>query len=248
MLKRIGTVFALAVLAVCAFAAQQATPSQTTTQDQNRQGQSGQTNTQDQNRQGQSDQTTSQGQSRQGQGGTTNQAGGRSATAVASADRRFMTDAAEAGLAEVSMGRLALERAANADVKQFAQRMVDDHTNANNELMQIAQAKGVTLPTQPDAKHRSMMTKMEKLSGEAFDREYMRAQLKEHDKVSKMFERQSQRGNDADAKAFAAKQLPVLHEHHQMAENAGAKVGVTMAKSGRSKGDKGATASGTPKQ
>jgi putative membrane protein len=247
MLKRIGTVFALAVLAVCAFAAQQATPSQTTTQDQNRQGQSGQTSTQDRNRQGQSGQTTTQDQNRQGQDAT-NQAGGRSTTAVASADRRFMTEAAEAGLAEVSLGRLALERASNPEVKQFAQRMIDDHTNANNELMQIAQAKGVTLPTQPAAKHRSMMTKMEKLSGEAFDREYMRAQLKDHDKVTKMFERQSQRGLDADAKAFAAKQLPVLHEHHQMAENTGAKVGVTMAKSGRSKGDKGATASGTPKQ
>jgi putative membrane protein len=234
MLKRIGTVFALTVCAVCAFAAQQATPHQPTTQDQNRQGQSGQ--------------TTTQGNNQHGQSATTSRAGGTATTAVASADRRFMTEAAEAGLAEVTLGRLALERAANPDVKQFAQRMVDDHTAANNELMQLAQTKGVTLPTQPAAKHRAMMTKMGKLTGEAFDREYMRAQLKDHDKVSKMFERQSQRGTDADTKAFAAKQLPVLHEHHQLAETTGAKVGVTMAKSGKAKGDRGATASGTPKQ
>jgi putative membrane protein len=166
---------------------------------------------------------------------------------TASADRRFLTEAAQGGLAEVSLGRLALERAASADVKQYAQRMIDDHTKSNNELMQIAQGRGVTLPTEPNAQHRAMMRKMEKLSGADFEREYMRSQLKDHEKMTALFERQGRSARDAEVKAFAEKTLPSLHEHHQMARDVATKVGVTTAGAGK-KGDKGDTVSGKPKQ
>jgi putative membrane protein len=146
--------------------------------------------------------------------------GNRNTASVSSSDRKFAMTAAAGGLAEVEMARLALTKASSEAVKQYAQKMLDDHTAANTELMGIASAKGITLPTAPDAKHRAMMAKLEKLSGEAFDREYvMMAGHKDHAKMEKLFRDQSTRGRDADLKAFAAKTLPVVQQHLQMARD-----------------------------
>jgi putative membrane protein len=124
------------------------------------------------------------------------------------------------GMAEVEMARLALTKASSDAVKQYAQKMLDDHTAANAELMQIAATKNLTLPTAPDAKHRAMMARMGKLSGEAFDREYvMMAGHKDHQKMEKLFRDESTRGRDADLKAFATKTLPVVQQHLQMARD-----------------------------
>ena len=139
---------------------------------------------------------------------------------VSSSDRKFAMTAAAGGMAEVELARLALTKASSDAVKQYAQKMIDDHTAANAELMQIATSKGITLPTAPDAKHRAMMAKMEKLSGAAFDREYaMMAGHKDHEKMEKLFRDESTRGRDADLKAFAAKTLPVVRQHLQMARD-----------------------------
>lgn len=139
-------------------------------------------------------------------------------TMVSSSDRKFAMTAAMGGMAEVEMARLALTKASSDAVKQYAQKMIDDHTTANTELMQLASSKGITLPTAPDAKHRAMMARMEKLSGAAFDREYiMMAGHKDHQKMEKLFRDESMRGRDADLKAFAAKTLPVVREHLQQA-------------------------------
>ena len=146
--------------------------------------------------------------------------GNRNTASVSSSDRKFAMTAAAGGMAEVEMARLALTKASSEAVKQYAQKMLDDHTAANNELMGIASAKGITLPTAPDAKHRAMMARMEKLSGEAFDREYvMMAGHKDHQKMEKLFRDESTRGRDADLKAFAAKTLPVVQEHLRMARD-----------------------------
>ena len=128
--------------------------------------------------------------------------------------------AAQGGMAEVEISRLALTRASSDAVKQYAQKMIDDHTAANAELMQIASSKGITLPTAPDAKMRAMMAKMQNLSGAAFDREYvMNAGHKDHQKMEKLFRDESTRGRDADLKAFATKTLPVVRQHLQMARD-----------------------------
>lgn len=141
-------------------------------------------------------------------------------SSVSSMDRKFAMTAAMGGMAEVETARLALQKASSDEVKQYAQKMIDDHTAANAELMQIASTKGITLPTAPDAKHRAMMAKMEKLSGAAFDREYiMMAGHKDHQKMEKLFRDESMRGRDADLKAFAAKTLPVVQQHLQMARD-----------------------------
>ena len=137
-----------------------------------------------------------------------------------STDRKFAMMAAMGGMAEVEMARLALTKASSDAVRQYAQKMIDDHTAANAELMQIAAAKGMTLPAAPDAKMRAMMAKMERLSGAAFDREYiMMAGNKDHMKMEKLFRDESMRGRDADLKAFAAKTLPVVRMHLQMARD-----------------------------
>jgi putative membrane protein len=146
--------------------------------------------------------------------------GGGSTARLSSSDRKFAMTAAAGGMAEVEMARLALTKASSDAVKQYAQKMIDDHTAANAELMQIASAKNLTLPTAPDAKHRAMMAKLEKLSGAAFDREYvMNAGHKDHQKMEKLFRDESTRGRDADLKAFATKTLPVVQEHLRLARD-----------------------------
>jgi putative membrane protein len=153
-------------------------------------------------------------------GQNSNQSGGGKAGAasgLSNADRKFAMEAAMGGMTEVALGRLATERGASDAVKQFGQRMVDDHSKANDELKQWATTAGVTLPTALDAKHQAMVTKMSGLSGAAFDKAYSQAMLKDHVKDVPLFQRESERGMDAGLKSFASSTLPTLREHLQMA-------------------------------
>ena len=145
---------------------------------------------------------------------------------MAAQDHNFLMDAAMGGMMEVELGRLATQQGASDAVKQFGQRMVDDHSKANQELMSLAQSKGITLPTEIDEKHKKDVTKLSSLSGADFDREYGKMMLADHRKDVSEFEKQSTRGTDADLKAFAGKTLPTLKEHLQLAEALpGAKAG-----------------------
>jgi putative membrane protein len=146
--------------------------------------------------------------------------------APAEADTRFALTAAEGGMLEVELGRMASAKASNAEVKEFAAKMVTDHSKANAELTEIASTKNLALPTQEQvkAKHQAMIAKLEKLEGAAFDREYMTAMVKDHDKDVALFEKQAKNGRDAALQAFAAKALPTLREHQKMAKQVSAKV------------------------
>jgi putative membrane protein len=118
------------------------------------------------------------------------------------------------------MARLALQKSGSDAVKQYAQKMIDDHTMAGEELMRLASMKGVALPAQPDAKHMSMMAKMQKLSGMEFDMMYVKeAGVKAHESMEKLYMKESMGGKDMDAKAFAAKTLPAVRMHLQMARD-----------------------------
>jgi putative membrane protein len=150
----------------------------------------------------------------------------------AAADRAFVLEAAHGGMAEVELGRLAADKASNADVKQFGQRMVDDHGKANDELKALASQKNVTLPTELDAKHKATVARLSKLSGEAFDRAYMTDMVADHNKDVATFTRQSKMAKDADLKAWAAKTLPTLQEHQKMAREISAKVRGTAGTTG----------------
>ena len=157
-------------------------------------------------------------------GGSAHQGAHSAASALAAPDRTFVMEAARGGMAEVELGRLAVEKASNADVKQFGQRMVDDHGKANDELKAFASQKNVTLPTEPGAKHKAEHARMSKLSGAQFDRAYMAAMVADHDKDVAAFQRASKTARDADLKAWAGKTLPTLQEHQKMAKDINAKV------------------------
>lgn len=137
---------------------------------------------------------------------------------MTSQDRNFIMEAAMGGMMEVELGRIAAQQGMSDAVKQFGQRMVDDHGKANTELMTIASSKGITLPTTLDEKHREHVTKLSGMSGQDFDRAYARHMVSDHRKDVSEFEKQSTRGTDADLKAFASKTLPTLQEHLRMAE------------------------------
>lgn len=149
---------------------------------------------------------------------------------LSSADKDFMMKAADGGMTEVAMGQLALKQASSNEVKQFAQRMVDDHSKANDQLKELAAKKGVTLPMEPSAKHKMAMDKMAKMSGADFDREYMRDQVKAHDMTVSLFEKEARSGRDAETKAWAEQTLPTLREHQTMAKDMAGKMGGAMSK------------------
>jgi putative membrane protein len=137
----------------------------------------------------------------------------------------FMMEAARGGLAEVTLGQMAAQRASRDEVKQFGQRMVQDHGKANTELMQLAATKGVTLPKELDSTHKAMAERLSQLSGAEFDRAYMSEMVKDHTKDVSAFQHQAGQGTDPEVKNWAAKTLPTLQQHLEMAQDTAQKVG-----------------------
>jgi len=137
------------------------------------------------------------------------------ATTVAKADQKFMTSAAQDGLLEVKLGALAAQKATREDVKSFAQKMVTDHTQINNDLKALAALKGDELPDALDPKHQEIYDKLASLQGADFDNEYVAAMIKGHQAAVRLFKRASG-GQDTDIKSFADKTLPVIQEHLTM--------------------------------
>ncbi|HEY4015813.1 MAG TPA: DUF4142 domain-containing protein [Polyangiaceae bacterium] len=138
-------------------------------------------------------------------------------------DLEFMTHAAEGGLLEVELGRKAEERGTAADVKAFGDRMVSDHTKANRELAALASRKGVSLPTQLDAKGAKKVDDLSKLSGKKFDHEYVDSMVDDHQEDVEEFAKEAKDANDPELRDWATKTLPTLQSHLQMAKDAKAK-------------------------
>lgn len=153
---------------------------------------------------------------------TTMKAG--SGAPLAAGDKAFVQKAAIGGLAEVEMGKMAQQKGSSDQVKQFGSRMVDDHSKANDDLKKVASSKGITLPTDLDAKHKAKMDKLQKLSGAQFDRAYMDDMVADHKEDVADFKKQASSGKDSDLKAFASKTLPTLEDHLKMAESTDAAV------------------------
>ena len=137
-------------------------------------------------------------------------------TSLSAADRDFIHKAAEGGMKEVEMGRMGEQMGKSNEVKSFGKRMVTDHSKANNELMALAQKKGVKLGNHAP--------KMSKMGGANFDKEYMAEMVKDHEKDLAEFQREASGGSDADLKAFAAKTSKVIQKHLELAKNAQAKL------------------------
>ena len=129
------------------------------------------------------------------------------------ADSKFAMKAAHGGAAEVAMGKLAAEKGNDSDVKAFGQRMVDDHTKANDQLMSVAKSESMTLPSDMDAKEKMMYTKLSALSGSAFDKAYVSAMVKDHEEDVADFQKEANTGMDPQIKSFASQTLPTLQSH-----------------------------------
>jgi putative membrane protein len=156
---------------------------------------------------------------------------------VARGDRKFIQKAAESGMFEVQSAQLAASKATDPQVKSFASMLVDHHTAANNELIQIANAKGVEIPAAPPRGMRKDVEKLGKKSGNDFDKEFVKeVGIKAHEKDIKLFEHASKDVKDAQLKAFVDKTLPVLRQHLQAA-----KALPESGKSGASMGNRGSS-------
>ena len=124
----------------------------------------------------------------------------------------FMTSAARNGLAEVEMSKLAAQKAADPEVKKFAQTMVTDHTAADNELKALAGKKNVTLPTDL-GNHQGDLDALKNATGAEFDRSYVKLMVNAHENDVEAFQAQADKSADPEVKAFAAKTLPTLKKH-----------------------------------
>ena len=133
-------------------------------------------------------------------------------------DHQFVERAARGGMAEVEMGQLAQQKASSDQVKVFAARMVRDHSKSNEELKQLAQAKGIAVPAGPQ-KSEHGVDKLSKLSGPEFDRHYMEHMVSDHRKTVAEFKKASESAKDIEVKAFAGKTLPTLQDHLNQAQS-----------------------------
>jgi len=172
-----------------------------------------------------------------GQTGQTSSMASNKTTTNMAADQKFIHEAAIGGMAEVELGKLAEQNASNPEVKSLGQRMVDDHSKANDELKTLAQNKNITLPTELDAKHKALRDRLSKLQGAQFDRAYMQAMVQDHKKDVSEFRHESTSAKDPDVKSFASKTLPTLEEHLKLAESTDKAVGTSGTKaSSKTKG------------
>ncbi|MCP1439651.1 putative membrane protein [Erwinia persicina] len=142
-----------------------------------------------------------------------------SSAKLSAGDEKAVKDMAQANINEIAAAKLALSKAQSSDVKAFAQQMVEDHGAALTKVQAVAQQKGVTLPTEPDASHKAIAAKLEKQSGNAFDKMYMEnAGTKDHKMVLAKLKSDAMQIKDADVKALADAHTPVVEQHLKSAQ------------------------------
>jgi len=143
--------------------------------------------------------------------------------------RTFIRKAAEGGLAEVQLGELAQQKAESPEVKQFGERMVTDHTKANDQLKQMAEKEGISVPEKLSAKDEATKARLEKLSGSEFDRAYMATMVKDHTQDVTEFRTEAKTATDPAVKNFASETLPTLEDHLKEAKSVHHQVAGTAA-------------------
>ena len=139
-------------------------------------------------------------------------------------DGAFAMNGAQANMAEIALGRLALQKSQNAEVKRFVQRLIADHTKANNALKPIASKKNITLPADVKPEQKETYDRLAKLSGAEFDREFMALMVTNHQKSEAAYQAESTKGTDPELKAFATTILPTIQEHLRMSQEIASKL------------------------
>ncbi len=130
----------------------------------------------------------------------------------------FAKEAASGGMMEVKLGRLAQQNASSQDVKDFGQRMISDHSKANEQLKEIAQKNNITLPNSMMSKHQKKYDKLKQYSGKEFDKKYMDAMVKDHKEDIENFKKASKNADNEEVREWAKKTVPKLQEHLRLAE------------------------------
>jgi putative membrane protein len=133
-------------------------------------------------------------------------------------DKAFVRQALQGGMAEVQLGQLALQKSSNPDVKQFAQKMVDDHTKLGDEMKQVAQQMNVKAPDSLSGKDKSTISKLNALNGDEFDKAYIKDMVKDHKQDAKEFKQEAQNASNPALKQVATQGAQVIDQHLQMIE------------------------------
>jgi putative membrane protein len=141
-------------------------------------------------------------------------------TRSGSPDIDFILEAAQGGMAEVELGKVATEQGTSDEVKHFGRRMVDDHSKGGEELKDIAEQRGIALPSTLDSKDEAQVKRLSKLHGTPFDRAYIRDMVSDHKQDVAAFRREATSGKDPEVKAWAEKMLPTLEDHLKEAQTA----------------------------
>jgi len=154
----------------------------------------------------------------------------------AGAKETFIRNAAEGNMAEVKLGQLAEQKGQNPEVKKFGERMVQDHSKANEELKKVADQEHINLPTNTSAKSAATYRSLEKLSGPEFDKAYARTMLQDHQKDVTEYKQEASKAPDGPVKQYVQETLPTLESHLQEAKQMQAQVSKEGAGKGRASG------------
>jgi putative membrane protein len=179
-------------------------------------------------------------------------ASGKASGSLSKSDQKMMKDLAQANMAEIEAAKVAQQKSSDEKVKNFAQKMIDDHTKAGEQMQQLAQAKGVTLPTEVDAKHKAEIKKLSALSGDKFDKAYMaRGGVQDHRQAHALLGKIEKSAKDSDLKQLASGMMPTVDEHWKMAKDmrseqtsaTGSSGNKSRSKSGKAEKSSGASSS-----
>jgi putative membrane protein len=144
-------------------------------------------------------------------------------------DRMFVTKAMQGGMAEVQLAQLTMQKSENAQVKQFAQQMIDDHSKLNEQMKPVAQQLGLSAPTQISKKDRKVMANLQGLSGSAYDQAYIKNMVKAHKQDLSEFQTEASSGQDQTVKDAANQGSKAIAQHLQMAQQLAKDQNVSMA-------------------
>jgi putative membrane protein len=140
-------------------------------------------------------------------------------------DQTFVNEASRGGKMEVKLGEMAERNSASSEVKEFGAHMVKDHTRLNKELGSAATSIGLTVPTDLSEDQKAKYTKLSKLSGESFDKEYIDLMVKDHTEDLAAFQKAESTAQDPKLKMAISSAIPVIQEHLNMAKSDAAKLG-----------------------
>jgi len=181
--------------------------------------------------------TGAAGQSQTGGAGQTGAAGQTQAGATTGsegangsasmADKKFVKTAMQGSMAEIKLGQLAAQKGGSEDVKQFGQRMVDDHTKLSEQMKPVASQLGVTPPDDLGMMHKGIEKKLQGKTGAEFDKTYMQAMVKDHQKDLSEFRKEASSGKSQAVKDAASQGAQVIEEHLKMAQQIAQKVGAS---------------------